>query len=152
MRIRLARIITVILLLIVSGAAAVSCQEPNPDDTTNLKPGMGRISGVVTDDTEQLPEGTAVETYEGASIRVHQAVEAGRYRLAEGEPERIDYEAGELVTEVKSGEDGYWQVDLEPGRYFVRAFYGTDSYSGDILIEVGSGDVITLDLKLIHGV
>jgi len=79
-------------------------------------------------------------------------VEAGTYKLGEGQPEYINYNVGEMVTEVKSGEDGYWQVDLEPGNYFIRAFYGVSSYSGNMLVEVEEGNVTNLNLELIHGI
>jgi len=125
---------------------------PDDLDRLGLDPGKGRISGIVTDNEEYLPEGTTPQTYEGALILVNEAVAAGTYKLGEGQPERINYVLGEMVTEVKSGEDGYWQVDLEPGKYFIRAFYGVSSYSGDILVEVEGGNVVHLSLELIHGV
>ena len=129
----------------------VSCG-PGGQNGTEPPQGKGRITGVVRDNMEHLAPGSSPKTYEGALIQVCEAVEAGRYRLAEGEPEQIDYETGGLVTEVKSGKGGLWEVELEPGKYFIRAFYGDLSYSGDILIEVKAGDVKKLDLELIHGV
>lgn len=117
-----------------------------------LDPGKGRVIGIVTDKEEFLPQGTTPQTYEGASIRIHKAVQAGTYKLSEEEPERILYEVGEIVAEVKSGKDGHWQVDLEPGKYFIRAFYGERSYSGDMFIEVQEGGVQHLSLELMHGV
>jgi len=129
----------------------ISCG-PGGQNGTELPQGKGRVTGVVRDNEEHLAPGSSPQTYEGALIQVYEAVEAGRYRLAEGEPEQIAYDSGELVAEVKSGRDGYWQVDLAPGKYFIQAFYGDASYSEDILIEVRSGESRTLDLLLIHGV
>lgn len=125
---------------------------PDDLDRLGLEPGKGRVIGIVTDNEEYLPEGTTPQTYEGALILVNEGVEAGTYKLGEGQPEYINYNVGEMVTEVKSGEDGYWQVDLEPGNYFIRAFYGVSSYSGDILVEVEEGNVTNLNLELIHGI
>ncbi len=137
-----------ILVAVMSCFVAVSCKGSGLD----LEAGKGRIAGVVIDAKEHLPEGASPQTYEGALIQVYQAVEAGRYRLAEGEPEQIDYETGGLVAEVKSGKGGRWEVELEPGKYFIRAFYGDASYSDEILVEVEQGKIKGLDLELIHGV
>ena len=137
-----------ILVAVMSCFGAVSCEGSGSDSET----GKGRIYGVVADDEEHLAPGSSPQTYEGALIQVYEAVEGGRYRLAEGEPEQIDYETGGLVAEVKSGEGGLWEVELEPGKYFIRAFYGDASYSDAILTEVEPGEIKKLDLELIHGV
>ena len=137
-----------ILVAVMSCFVAVSCKGSDSESDA----GKGRITGVITDAKEHLTEGTSPQTYEGSLIQVYEAVEAGRYRLAEGEPEQIDYETGELVTEVESGEGGRWEVSLEPGKYFIRAFYGDTSYSDEILTEVEPGEIKKLDLELVHGV
>ena len=147
----------VLIAVLVCGGVACSWLSPrdlgeDDLDRAALDPGKGRIIGVVTDNEEFLPEGATPQTYEGASIRVHRAVESGTYKLWGGGPEGILYDVGEMVAEVKSREDGHWQVDLEPGAYFIRAFYGDRSYSGDILIEVKEGEVEHLTLELIHGI
>jgi len=140
-----------ILVLTLGSMLSVSC---GPDGQNGTEPpqGKGRITGVVRDNEEHLAPGLSPQTYAGALVQVYEAVEAGRYRLAEGEPEQIDYEPGGLVAEVKSGEGGQWEVTLEPGKYFIRAFYGDASYSDEILVEVESGEIKKLDLELLHGV
>jgi hypothetical protein len=140
-----------LLLFAVSSMLSISCGTGGQNGTEPPQD-KGRITGVVRDSEENLAPESTPQTYEGALIQVYKAVEAGRYRLAEDKPEQIDYETGELVTEVESGEGGRWEVELEPGKYFIRAFYGDTSYSGDVLIEVKSGEVKKLDLELIHGV
>ncbi len=149
-------VITLVTVLVCGGVACwwLSPGDLGTDDLDRLglEPGKGRVIGVVTDKKEFLPPGATLQTYEGASISVCEAVQAGTYKLSEEEPERINYDVGEMVAEVKSGEDGYWQVDLDPGRYFIRAFYGERSYTGDIFIEVKEGEVEHLSLELIHGV
>ena len=136
-----------ILVAVMSCFVTVSCKSSDSDSEA----GKGGIAGVVIDDKEYLPEGTSPQTYEGALIQIYEAVEAGRYRLAEGEPEQIDYANGDLKAKVESGENGRWQVELAAGKYFVQAFYQDSSYSEEILVEIESGKSITLDLKLIHG-
>jgi len=129
-------------------------KDPGPDDLDRLglDPGKGRIIGIVTDNEEYLPEGTAPQTYEGALILVNEAVESGTYKLSADAPERTNYVAGKEVARARSGKDGYWQIELEPGMYFIRAFYGDRSYSGDILIEVREGGEEHIAIELIHGV
>jgi len=140
-----------LLLFTLSSMLSVSCG-PGGQNGTEPPQGKGRVTGVVRDNEEHLAPGSSPQTYEGALIQIYEAVEAGRYRLAEGEPEQIDYETGGLVAEVKSGKGGRWEVELEPGKYFIRAFYGDASYSDEILVEVKAGDAKKLDLELIHGV
>lgn len=140
-----------VLVFTLGSMLSVSCG-PGGQNGTEPPQGKGRITGVVRDNEEHLAPGSSPQTYEGALIQIYKAAEAGRYRLAEGELEQIDYEAGELVAEVKSGKSGRWEVELEPGKYFIRASYGDASYSDDILVEVEQGKVKKLDLELIHGV
>jgi len=147
------------LLLTVLAFAGTSCSEPGVADTAAQEPGdsgqqpdKGVVEGVVVDKDEFLSGEATPQTYEGASILVHQAVESGTYKVAAGQPERISYEPGENVAELTSGEDGYWQIDLEPGTYFVRAFYGDESYSADIFLEVAPDSVTHVTLELLHGV
>ena len=155
-RYRPALLALLVTLLVVAGA---SCREPGaagtgaqePDDLVPL-PDKGVVEGVVMDREESLPEGATSQTYQGASILVYEAVESGTYRVAAGQPERTSYEPGEKVAELTSAEDGYWRIDLEPGTYFVRAFYGPSSYSEEILVEVERGSATHVDLELIHGV
>ena len=140
-----------LLLFTVSSMLSISCN-PSGKNGTELPKDDGQITGVVRDSEEHLAPGSTPQTYEGALIQVYKAVEAGRYRLAEDKPEQIDYETGELVAEVESGEGGRWEVSLEPGKYFIRAFYQDSSYSEEILVEIESGKSKTLDLHLIHGI
>ena len=56
------------------------------------------------------------------------------------------------MIEVKSDSSGKWQVELPAGMYFIRAFYGERSYSGDILKKVKDGATSEVTLKLIHGI
>lgn len=156
---RWAAIVSAVILLAVLAWIGVACSwlspgDLGPDDLDglDLELGKGRVIGIVTDKEELLPEGAAPQTYKGALILVHRAVEAGTYKLSDEQPERISYEVGEIVAEVKSGKDGHWQVDLGPGKYFIRAFYGEDSYSEDMLIEVTEGAVKYVALELIHGI
>ena len=146
------------LLLTVLVFAGASCREPGaagpakaPADS-GPEPDRGVVEGVVVDNEELLAEGATPQTYEGASILVLQAVESGTYKVAEGQPERASYDPGEKVAELTSGEDGYWQMDLEPGTYFVRAFYGDASYSEDVFVEVAPDSVTHVTLELVHGV
>jgi hypothetical protein len=145
--------LVILLASAINLAGGLSCDNGDSGQgTPDLPTGKGRISGVVTDAKEYLPQGTSPQTYEGAIIRISVAAEAGRYRLSEDAPWQIDYEAGGQLFEVKSRKDGYWQVDLSPGKYFIKALYGEGSYSEDILIEVEEGQEIKLDLGLIHGI
>jgi hypothetical protein len=148
-----------ISLLAVSICVAVVFQYPRPRDLSadessrlDLQPGMGRAAGIVVDSGDFLPEGATPQTYIGASIVIRRAVEAGTYRVGEEEPEHTNYEAGDIVAEAESGEGGCWQADLDPGRYFIRAFYGQSSYSVELLIDIEEGAVLSLRLELLHGV
>jgi hypothetical protein len=131
------------------GAAATGAQEPGG---SGPEPDRGVVEGVVVDKDEFLSEETTPQTYEGASILIHQAVESGTCKVAAGQPERTSYEPGQEVAELTSGEDGYWQIDLEPGTYFVRAFYGDGSYSADVFLDVAPDSVTHVTLELVHGV
>ena len=139
-----------IIVFTLLPALSVSCG-PDDGNGTVLPQDTVRITGVVQDDGTQLDPGSSPQTYEGAKIKIFEAVEAGRYRLSADAPEQIDYESGEMVAEIASGKDGCWQADLEPGMYFVRAFYGDASYSDDVLVKIEAGEKTRLDLKLIHG-
>jgi hypothetical protein len=86
-----------ITLLAVSICAALVCYSPYPRDPSGdelgrlrLEPGTGRATGIVVDRDEFLPEGVTPQTYEGASIVINKAVEAGTYKLSEEEPECIN--------------------------------------------------------------
>jgi len=137
------------ILLTVLALAGTSCREP---EDSGPEPDRGVVEGVVTDNEEFLAEEATPQTYEGASILVLQAVESGTYKVAAGQPERTSYEPGEEVAELTSGAGGYWQIDLEPGTYFVRAFYGDESYSADVFVEVERDSVTHVTLELVHGV
>jgi len=148
-----------ISLLALSICVALVFEYPRPRDPIadessrlDLQPDMGRAAGIVVDSDDFLPEGATAQTYVGASVVFRRAVEAGTYRVGEEEPEHTNYEAGDTVAEAESGEGGYWQVDLDPGRYFVRAFYGESSYSEEVLIDIEEGAVLSLRLELLHGV
>jgi len=148
-----------ISLLAASICVALVFQQPRPRDPCadgssglDLQPGMGKATGIVVDAGDFLPEGATPQTYAGASIVIRRAVEAGTYTVGEEEPERTNYEAGDIVAEAESGEGGYWQADLDPGRYFVRAFYGESSYSEELLIDIEKDAVLSLRLELLHGV
>jgi len=148
-----------ISLLAVSICVALVLQVPRPggpsaDESSrlDLQPGMGRVAGIVVDAGAFLPEGATPQTYVGASIVICRAVEAGTYRVGEEEPEYTNYEAGDLVAEAESGEGGYWEADLDPGKYFIRAFYGESSYSEELLIDIEEDAVLSLTLELLHGV
>lgn len=146
------------ILLTVLAFAGTSCREPGTGGTaqepgdSGPEPDRGVVEGVVTDNEEFLAEESTPQTYEGASILVLQAVESGTYKVAAGQPERTSYEPGEEVAELTSGAGGYWQIDLEPGTYFVRAFYGDESYSADVFVEVERDSVTHVTLELVHGV
>jgi hypothetical protein len=90
--------------------------------------------------------------YGGTLIQIHQAVESGTYKLAAGFPERKLYDTGEKVAEMKTGSDGQFQVELPIGAYFIRAFYGQSSHSGDLFIELKKGETKRIGIGLIHGV
>ena len=154
----LVRVLTIILLAVSICAGLVACgpcsRNPSSDELggLGLKPGTGRVTGIVVDKGDFLPEGATPQTYEGASIVIYRAVEAGTYKLSGEEPAHISYEVGEMVAEIESKEYGSWQVDLDPGKYFIRAFYGDSSYSESMLVEVDADHVLQLRLELIHGV
>jgi hypothetical protein len=135
---------SVFVLLLLSIGIVTSCCAP---DT-----GVGKVSGVVTDDERYLPQGTKAQTYEGASISIYKAVEAGTYKLSEGAPVTKNFELGDPVKQVVSGKGGAWEAELPAGKYFIRAFVGKQSHSGDILVEVIKGSTVKLDIKLISGV
>lgn len=145
-----------VVLVVILAYIGAACQpkELSPDniDRIGLDSDKGRVMGIVTDKEELLPEGTTPQAYEGATILVNEAVEAGTYKVSADAPERINYIAGKEVAKVRSGKDGYWQIDLEPGKYFIRAFYGQRSYSEDIFIEVREGGEEHIVIELIHGV
>lgn len=151
-------IVTVLAIFLGTVVAGVStaCQPKDLGtddlDRVGLELGKGRVIGIVTDNEEFLAEGETPQTYEGALILVNEAIATGTYKVSEDEPEHTLYVVGKQVAEMESGEDGHWQVDLEAGMYFVRAFYGERSYSGDILVEIREGGVEHLVLELIHGV
>ena len=144
-------IVSGVILVAVLACVGAACQ-PEGLDTDDIGLNKGKVMGIVTDKEELLPEGTTPQTYKGASILVNEAVESGTYKLSADTPERINYIAGEEVVRVKSGKDGYWQIELEPGMYFIRAFYGDRSYSENILIEVREGGEEHIVIELIHGV
>ncbi len=148
-----------VLLVAVLAFAGASCSQPGVTDTgaqeqegLDPEPDRGVVEGVVVDKDEFLSEEATPQTYEGASILIHQAVESGTYKVAAGQPERTSYESGQEVAELTSRENGYWHIDLEPGTYFVRAFYRDESYSADVFVEVGRDSVTHVTLELVHGV
>lgn len=149
------RVLASILLAALICAGLVACV-PDPKDVSadklDLELGKGRVSGIVVDKDSFLPEGATAQTYEGASIVIYRAVVAGTYQVSGDEPAHASYEAGEMVAQVESEEHGYWQVDLDPGRYFIRAFYGESSYSENVLVDVEEAAILHLRLELLHGV
>jgi len=146
-------------LLGVSICVALFIQHPhlrdpsaNESGRSGLQAGMGRAAGIVVDKGDFLPEGETLQTYVGASIVIRRAIEAGTYTVSEEDPEHTNYERGDTVAEVESGAGGHWQMDLEPGKYFVRAFYGESSYSEEWLIDIEEDGILNLRLELLHGV
>jgi hypothetical protein len=146
-------------LLAVLICVALVIQHPRPRDPSadesgrlGLQTGMGRAAGIVVDAGDFLPEGATPQTYVGASIVISRAIEAGTYTVSEEEPEHANYEVGDIVAEVESGKGGHWQVDLDPGKYFVRALYGDSSYSEELLIDIEAAAILDLRLELHHGV
>ena len=148
-----------ISLLAVLICVALVLQHPRPRDPSvdessrlGLQPGMGRAAGVVVDAGSFLPDEATPQTYAGASIVIRRAIEAGTYRVSQEGPEHTNYEAGDIVAEATSGEGGYWEADLDPGKYFIQAFYGESSYSEVVLIDIEAAVILNLRLELIHGV
>jgi len=148
-----------ISLVAVSICVALVVQHPRTGDPIanessglDLRPGMGRAAGIVVDAADFLPEGATPQTYAGASIVIRKAIEAGTYTVGGEEPEHTNYEAGEIAAETQSGEGGYWQADLSPGKYFIQAFYGESSYSEEMLIDIEEDAVVSIGLELLHGV
>jgi len=151
---------SIIAILTIAFAGVISgCQNP---DSGAGKPGLstpggaagtGKIAGVVTDSEVSLPAGVAAQRYQGASIKILKAVATGGYsQLCGSCPKIPSYDKGEVVVETISGKDGQWEVELPAGKYFIRAFLGERTYSGDIFVEVMKGQTIKLDIKLISGV
>jgi hypothetical protein len=150
--------IIAVLILAFTGVIP-GCQNP---DTMTGKPGTstpggevgtGKIAGIVTDSEVSLPEGTAAQTYQGASITILKAVATGGYsQLCGSCPKIPSYDVGEIAVKLTSGKDGHWEVELPAGKYFIRAFLGERTYSGDIFVEVMKGETLKLDIKLISGV
>ena len=126
------------------------------DDSTARSPGeseaTGRLIGVVADDEDTLPEGETSQTYDGGVVIVREAIESGTYRASAEAPLQVSYEQGEIVAKVITNSGGVYAADLEPGSYFVQAFYGDRSYSVDMLIEIHEDETTELALGLIHGV
>jgi len=143
--------ISLLAILIISRAPS---RHPGANESgrLNLEPGLGRVAGVVLDSGDDIPEGSSPQFYEGALIVIHRALEAGTYKTSGEEPEQVNYEVGELVAEIESGELGCWQADLDPGKYFIRAFYGESSYSEELLIDIDAATILDLRLELLHGV
>lgn len=143
----------IIAALFVSGSG---CQrdigEPPLASGPQTAESMGCITGVVTDNETHLPKETMPQTYQGASISVCRAVVSGTYKTSVESPEQTSYTIGGEVARFSSGEGGEFQIEVEAGMYFIRAFYGERSYSGDMLVEVKAGNTTNITLKLIHGI
>ena len=146
-------------LVAASICIALTIHSPRPrgpiadeNGRLSLVPGLGRVSGIVVDDDDLLPEGATPHTYEGASIHIYRAVEAGTYKTGGDDPAHINYAMGERVAELESDKHGTWRVDLVPGKYFAQAFYGDSSYSENLLVDVEEAAIVHLRLELLHGV
>jgi len=146
-------------LALFTSTLITSCQSPDAGTgardslTSGSGEGTGKIAGVVIDSEVSLPEGTAAQKYPCVTIKILKAVATGGFSQAcESCPKIPSYDAGEIVVEVISGNDGLWEVELPAGKFFIRAFLGEKIYSGDILVEVIKGKTVKLDIKLIHGV
>lgn len=140
------RVIALLGVLVILGAWILGgCRRPRPDEP------VGTVTGVVIDDEAYLPSGATPQTYVGARIEVVKAVAAGAVRQSADAPEQTAYLPGDVVARLTSGEDGRWQVRLPPGTYFIRAFYGDHSYSGDVFVTVEAGTEQRVELKLKHG-
>ncbi|MBN1857360.1 MAG: hypothetical protein JW846_10475 [Dehalococcoidia bacterium] len=110
------------------------------------------LSGVVVDSPVSLSSGATPLSYPGAVVTVCEAIESGTCRVSADAPLTVSYEPGDEVAEVTSGADGTWEVELPPGTYFVRALFGEQSYSEDVLVEVVEEETVVVTLELIHGV
>ena len=110
----------------------------------------GIVEGIVTDDPKFLEEGVLPQTYSDAEVHFYKAVESGRYKLGEGDEEKIDYEIGEKVEDVRTSDDGDFFVELPPGKYFGRAFYQESSHSQEEFFEIKKGEKKKIDFYLIH--
>ncbi len=155
------RVITsaLIIMAVMVSVGIVSCSPPPIEIESS---GTATLIGVVVDAPKSV---TGFETlldykeamtqeqkYAGALIQIHKAVESGTYRIAAGFPERKLYDTGEKVAEMKAGSDGQFQVELPTGAYFIRAFYGQSSHSGDRFIELKKGETKHIGIGLIHGI
>jgi len=132
-------------------AASLGCDDGERRGTAPTD-AAGRLIGVVGDDQDSLPEGESPQSYASAKISVLQAIEAGTYRVSADTPVQVSYQEGAVVVEVSTDANGAYVIDLEPGVYFVQAFYGDRSYSEDLLVEIDEGETTELVLELIHGV
>jgi len=140
------RAIALLGILAILGAWSLGgCHRPGPDGP------LGTVTGVVIDDEAYLSSDVPPQTYAGARIEVVEAVPAGVVKQSANAPEQTTYMPGDMVARLTSGEDGRWQVHLPPGTYFIRAFYGERSYSGDIMVTVEAGTEQRVELKLKHG-
>jgi len=147
------------MLALVLTGVITGCQSPDAgtgtqdSSTSGSDAGTGKIAGVVTDSEVSLPEGATAQKYQGASITICKAVATGGYsQLCGSCPKIPTYDVGEIVVEVTSGKDGYWEAELPAGKYFIRAFLGEKVYSGNIFVEVKKGETVKLDIELISGV
>ncbi|MCK5213672.1 MAG: hypothetical protein KAQ74_07050, partial [Dehalococcoidia bacterium] len=142
--------LNVALSLILCGLI-VGCDDGGSsgrDDVT----ATGVLAGTVVDSPLSLPDDATLRSYPGAVVTVSEAIEAGTYKVSAESPVMVSYEHGEDVVELIAGAEGAWEVELSPGTYFVRAFFGEQSYSEDVMVEVVEGDVTDVTLELIHGV
>ena len=142
--------LNVVLALILCGLVA-GCDRGESSGQDKVS-ATGVLAGTVVDSPDSLPVDATPQTYPGAVVTVCEAVEAGTYRVSADAPVMVSYESGEDVAEVALCANGVFEIELEPGTYFVRAFYGEQSYSEDMLVEISEGDVTDVTLELIHGV
>ena len=131
--------------------SASGCDVGDSDDSHSAL-SMGSLTGIVADDEELPDEGESPQTYEGASVRVVQAIEAGTYRLSADSPVRVSYNPGDVVVEMTTDKQGSFFVALEAGAYFVQAFHGDRSYSGKQFVEIVEGETTEVLLGLTHGI
>lgn len=94
---------------------------------------------------------TAEVKYASAKVTIYQAIEAGTTKVGEGYPEVINYNKGNKVAELLTDSDGFFQVELPPGVYFIAVFYGQSSYSENIILELGE-EQVQIGIGLIHGI